>query len=73
MFKNTTALPLTERLSMGDIRDMLGKSKRIVIKVGTSTLTYETGKINFTRIPAIIPKNGLYLAVITTTAPITMP
>lgn len=31
-------------------REHLKDSKRIVIKVGTSTLTYDTGKINFTRI-----------------------
>jgi glutamate 5-kinase len=31
-------------------REDLLDAKRIVIKVGTSTLTYDTGKINFTRI-----------------------
>ncbi|QNU66567.1 glutamate 5-kinase [Ruminiclostridium herbifermentans] len=31
-------------------REHLKDSQRIVIKVGTSTLTYDTGKINFTRI-----------------------
>lgn len=31
-------------------RENLKNAKRIVIKVGTSTLTYDTGKINFTRI-----------------------
>jgi glutamate 5-kinase len=31
-------------------REHLKESQRIVIKVGTSTLTYDTGKINFTRI-----------------------
>lgn len=31
-------------------RENLKDSHRIVIKVGTSTLTYDTGKINFTRI-----------------------
>lgn len=31
-------------------RENLLDAKRIVIKVGTSTLTYDTGKINFTRI-----------------------
>ena len=35
---------------MINYRDNLRSSKRIVIKVGTSTLTYETGKINFSRI-----------------------
>ncbi|MCR4435658.1 MAG: glutamate 5-kinase [Clostridiales bacterium] len=35
---------------MCNIRDNLRNAKRIVIKVGTSTLTYDTGKINFTRI-----------------------
>lgn len=31
-------------------REKLTKAKRIVVKVGTSTLTYENGKVNFTRI-----------------------
>jgi len=31
-------------------REHLKDARRIVIKVGTSTLTYDTGKINFTRI-----------------------
>lgn len=31
---------------MNDIYDDIQKSKRIVVKVGTSTLTYETGKTN---------------------------
>ncbi len=31
------------------MRNSLQESKRIVIKVGTSTLTYDTGKINLTR------------------------
>ncbi|MCX7842058.1 MAG: glutamate 5-kinase [Clostridia bacterium] len=35
---------------MGSYRDRLKECKRIVIKVGTSTLTYTTGKVNFTRI-----------------------
>jgi glutamate 5-kinase len=35
---------------MNNIRDRLCNAKRIVIKVGTSTLTYNTGKLNFTRI-----------------------
>ncbi len=35
---------------MGFKREELKDAHRIVIKVGTSTLTYETGKINFTRI-----------------------
>jgi len=35
---------------MTDRRLILGSAKRIVIKVGTSTLTYDTGKVNFTRI-----------------------
>lgn len=35
---------------MENIREALQNSKRIVIKVGTSTLTYDTGKVNFTRI-----------------------
>lgn len=31
-------------------REDLSSAKRIVIKVGTSTLTYDTGKVNFSRI-----------------------
>lgn len=37
-------------IKMTDRRLILGNTKRIVIKVGTSTLTYDTGKVNFTRI-----------------------
>lgn len=33
-----------------DLRKELRNSKRIVVKVGTSTLTYDTGKVNFFRI-----------------------
>ena len=33
-----------------DYRNELKNCKRIVIKVGTSTLTYENGNINLTRI-----------------------
>lgn len=35
---------------MKNIRETLCKAKRIVVKVGTSTLTYDNGKINFSRI-----------------------
>lgn len=35
---------------MDNSRECLQKAKRIVVKVGTSTLTYENGKENFTRI-----------------------
>lgn len=35
---------------MIDRKLLMEKSKRIVIKVGTSTLTYDTGKVNFARI-----------------------
>ena len=31
-------------------REALGKAKRIVVKVGTSTITYDTGKQNFKRL-----------------------
>jgi len=34
---------------MSNIREALCTAKRIVVKVGTSTLTYDTGKVNFTR------------------------
>ncbi|MDO8686186.1 MAG: glutamate 5-kinase [Clostridiales bacterium] len=35
-------------------RANLTRSKRIVVKVGTSTLTYDTGKVNFTRIDRLV-------------------
>ena len=35
---------------MNNVREELHKAKRIVVKVGTSTLTYDTGKLNFSRI-----------------------
>ena len=35
---------------MSDLRDTINSAKRIVVKVGTSTLTYESGKVNFERI-----------------------
>lgn len=35
---------------MNSKREELQRAKRIVVKVGTSTLTYDTGKLNFTRI-----------------------
>lgn len=37
-----------------DTRQSLVKAKRIVVKVGTSTLTYATGKLNFYRIEKLI-------------------
>ncbi len=36
------------------LRKGLNKAKRIVVKVGTSTLTYENGRINFTRIDKLV-------------------
>ncbi|MFZ5989645.1 MAG: glutamate 5-kinase [Bacillota bacterium] len=36
------------------LREELVNSKRIVIKVGTSTLTYDTGKMNFSRIDKLV-------------------
>jgi len=35
---------------MSDERELLKQAKRIVVKVGTSTLTYDNGNVNFTRI-----------------------
>ena len=35
---------------MNNVREELHEAKRIVVKVGTSTLTYDTGKLNFSRI-----------------------
>lgn len=35
---------------MADNRELLRKKKRIVVKVGSSTLTHETGKLNYYRI-----------------------
>lgn len=37
-----------------DTRQSLVKAKRIVVKVGTSTLTYATGKLNFYRIEKLV-------------------
>lgn len=37
-----------------ELRKGLNKAKRIVVKVGTSTLTYENGRINFTRIDKLV-------------------
>ena len=37
-----------------ELRKNLKKAKRIVVKVGTSTLTYENGRINFTRIDKLV-------------------
>jgi len=39
---------------MDNKRSILKNAKRIVIKVGTSTLTYETGKMNFSRIDKLV-------------------
>lgn len=39
---------------MENMRERLTEAKRIVVKVGTSTLTYETGKVNFTRIDRLV-------------------
>ena len=36
------------------IRESLGKARRIVVKVGTSTLTHDTGKLNFFRIEKLV-------------------
>jgi len=41
---------LGRRNEMVNYRELLCNSKRIVVKVGTSTLTYDNGKINFPRI-----------------------
>ena len=35
---------------MSNARETLSNSKRVVVKVGTSTLTYDTGELNFSRI-----------------------
>lgn len=37
-----------------DTRKELARAKRIVVKVGTSTLTYSTGKLNFNRIEKLV-------------------
>ena len=39
---------------MDDVRVALVNAKRIVVKVGTSTLTYDNGKVNFTRIDKLV-------------------
>lgn len=35
---------------MSNVRELLKQARKIVVKVGTSTLTYENGKVNFARI-----------------------
>ena len=35
-------------------RENIGEAQRIVVKVGTSTLTHETGKLNFFRIERLV-------------------
>ena len=37
-----------------DTRLELSKAKRIVVKIGTSTLTYANGKLNFNRIEKLV-------------------
>jgi len=39
---------------MKDYREGLKDAKRVVIKVGTSTLTYDNGKVNFTRVDKLV-------------------
>ena len=39
---------------MGTARERLREAKRIVVKVGTSTLTHETGKLNLHRIDLLL-------------------
>lgn len=39
---------------MGKERELLREAKRIVVKVGTSTLTYDTGKLNLTRMERLV-------------------
>ena len=39
---------------MGNARQRLQEAKRIVVKVGTSTLTHDTGKLNLNRIDKLI-------------------
>jgi len=43
-------MKLGDVIRMDDVRVALEHAKRIVVKVGTSTLTYDNGKVNFTRI-----------------------
>lgn len=39
---------------MANLRDFIKDKKRIVVKVGTSTLTHDTGKLNFHRIERLV-------------------
>jgi len=39
---------------VGNIRERFKYSKRIVVKVGTSTITYDTGKLNLQRIEKLV-------------------
>lgn len=41
-------------MNNSSLREGLADSKRVVIKVGTSTLTYDTGKMNFSRIDRLV-------------------
>ena len=43
---------------MGTARERLREAKRIVVKVGTSTLTHETGKLNLHRIDLLLREKG---------------
>jgi len=48
--------PMSEREQVGNVvgRQELANAKRIVVKVGTSTLTYANGRLNLNRIEAIV-------------------
>ncbi|MFR1013912.1 glutamate 5-kinase [Veillonella sp.] len=42
------------KVSGSNYRELLAKAQRIVVKVGTSTLTYDTGRPNLRRIEALV-------------------
>ncbi|MGB9661527.1 MAG: glutamate 5-kinase [Moorellaceae bacterium] len=41
-------------MTAGDCRQALAESKRLVVKVGTSTLTHQTGKLNLERMERLV-------------------
>lgn len=41
-------------MTAGDCREALAESKRLVVKVGTSTLTHHTGKLNLERMERLV-------------------
>ena len=53
MIRHIIAYQMKGSVPMNHIYDDIKKANRIVIKVGTSTLTYDTGKMNLKRIDTL--------------------